>query len=54
MTDDAFTNEHLIPVGEADLSLTGTVILEDSAGEQSFAEVSAPIARSFSAARRVW
>jgi methane/ammonia monooxygenase subunit B len=47
MQDPVFTEERLLPVGEAQLSVAGTLIFEDTAGERSFVEIDSPIKPTF-------
>jgi methane/ammonia monooxygenase subunit B len=46
-TDQRFDEENLVPIGEAQLQVAGLLILEDSGGTRSIAELDAPIAPEF-------
>jgi methane/ammonia monooxygenase subunit B len=47
MRDNVFETEHLLPVGEAQLTIAGLAIFEDEAGNRTDVEIDTPIAPTF-------
>jgi methane/ammonia monooxygenase subunit B len=45
--DPVFAEEHLLPVGEAQLTVAGLLVFEDSSGQQSTVEIDVPIRPTF-------